>query len=106
MPSGEPGIACSRRHVTDVLASIRDALGDRYEVRDEVGRGGMATVFRAFDRQLGRIVAVKVIHPELSHLLGASRFRREVSIAATLQHPNIVPVFEAGERGDLLFYTM
>jgi tetratricopeptide (TPR) repeat protein len=106
MPTGEPGIACWRRHVTDVLASIKDALGDRYEVRGEVGRGGMATVFSAFDRQLGRVVAVKVIHPELSHLLGSSRFRREVSIAATLQHPNIVPVFEAGEAGDLLFYTM
>jgi tetratricopeptide (TPR) repeat protein len=92
--------------VTDVHASIQDALGDRYEVRGEVGRGGMATVFSAFDRQLGRVVAVKVIHPDLSHRLGASRFHREVTIAATLQHPNIVPVFEAGERGGLLFYTM
>jgi tetratricopeptide (TPR) repeat protein len=66
----------------------------------------MATVYSAFDRQLGRVVAVKVIHPDLSHLLGPSRFHREVSIAATLQHPNIVPVFEAGERDGLLFYTM
>ena len=92
--------------MTDVHASIQDALGDRYEVRGEVGRGGMATVYSAFDRQLGRVVAVKVIHPDLSHLLGPSRFHREVSIAATLQHPNIVPVFEAGEREGLLFYTM
>ncbi|HUK63204.1 MAG TPA: serine/threonine-protein kinase, partial [Dongiaceae bacterium] len=92
--------------MTDVRASIQIALGTRYEVQDEVGRGGMATVYRAFDRQLGRAVAVKVLHPELTHLLGPERFRREVSIAAALQHPNIVPVYESGSQGDLLYYTM
>jgi serine/threonine-protein kinase len=66
----------------------------------------MATVFCAFDRQLCRPVAVKVLHPELTHLLGPERFRREVSIAAALQHPNIVPVYESGSQGDLLYYTM
>jgi tetratricopeptide (TPR) repeat protein len=66
----------------------------------------MATVFRAMDRRLGRAVAVKVLHPELTHLLGSERFHREVSIAAALQHPNIVPVFESGHDGDLLYYTM
>jgi len=92
--------------VTDVQASLQDALGTRYEVQGEVGRGGMATVFRALDRHLGRAVAVKVLHPELKHLLGSDRFRREIGIAATLQHPNIVPVYESGEGAGLLFYTM
>ncbi len=92
--------------MADVRASIQDALGDRYEVQGELGRGGMATVFRAFDRRLGRGVAVKVLHPELTHLLGSDRFHREVAIAAALQHPNIVTVFESGDREDLLYYTM
>jgi len=92
--------------VTDVRASLQDALGTRYEVQGEVGRGGMATVFRALDRHLGRAIAVKVLHPELKHLLGPDRFRREIGIAATLQHPNIVPVFESGDDGRLLLFTM
>ncbi len=92
--------------MTDVRTSIQAALGIRYEVQGEVGRGGMATVFRAFDRQLGRPVAVKVLHPELTHLLGPDRFHREVAIAGALQHPNIVPVYESGEDGGLLYYTM
>ena len=92
--------------MTDVQASLQDALGTRYEVQGEVGRGGMATVFRALDRHLGRAIAVKVLHPELKHLLGPDRFRREIGIAATLQHPNIVPVYESGEGAGLLFYTM
>jgi tetratricopeptide (TPR) repeat protein/TolB-like protein len=66
----------------------------------------MATVFRAFDRRMGRAVAVKVLHPELTHLLGPDRFHREVSIAAALQHPNIVPVYESGDDGGLLYFTM
>jgi tetratricopeptide (TPR) repeat protein len=92
--------------MTDVRASIAGALGSRYEVQSEVGRGGMATVFRAMDRQLGRPVAVKVLHPELTQVLGAERFHREVRITAALQHANIVPVFESGDAGDLLYYTM
>jgi len=92
--------------VTDVRASIEDALGTRYEVQGEVGRGGMATVFRAYDRHLGRTVAVKVLHPELTQLLGPERFHREVRIAAVLQHPNIVPVFESADACGLLYFTM
>jgi tetratricopeptide (TPR) repeat protein len=66
----------------------------------------MATVYRALDRRLGRTVALKVIHPELTHLLGADRFHREVSIAAALQHDNIVSLYEAGDDGGLLYFTM
>ena len=94
------------RGVTDIRVSVEEALGSRYEVQGEVGRGGMATVYRARDRQLGRTVAIKVLHPELAHVLGAERFHREVRIAAALQHPGIVPVFESGDEGGILYYTM
>ena len=66
----------------------------------------MATVYRALDLRLGRTVALKVLHPELTHLLGADRFHREVTIVASLQHPNIVGLFEAGETEGFLYYTM
>ena len=87
-------------------ASIRTAFAPRYEIEGEVGRGGMATVYRALDHQLGRVIALKVLHPELTHLLGADRFHREVSIAAGLQHANIVSLYEAGEAGGFLYFTM
>src|SRR5574342_574918 len=81
-------------------------LADRYEVQREVGRGGMATVFLARDRRHGRPVAVKVLHPELSVGLGPDRFLREIQIAARLQHPHIVPLYDSGQAGDLLYYVM
>jgi len=96
----------SERGVTYDQGFLKGALGTRYEVQGEVGRGGMATVYRALDHRLGRTVALKVIHPELTQLLGADRFHREITIAAALQHPNIVGLFEAGEQDGLLYYTM
>ena len=96
----------SERGVTYDQAFLKGALGTRYEVQGEVGRGGMATVYRALDRRLGRTVALKVLHPEFTRLLGADRFHREISIAAALQHDNIVSLFEAGDDGGLLYYTM
>ena len=92
--------------MTDVRAPLAGALGDRYELQGEIGSGGMATVYRALDHKLGRQVAVKVLHPELAPLLGSGRFRREIEIAAALQHPNIVPLFESGGEGSVLYYTM
>ena len=92
--------------MTDVRAVVAGALGDRYELRGEVGRGGMATVYRATDRKLGRSVAVKVLDPHLTPLLGSGRFLREIAIAAALQHPNIVPLYESGGEGQFLYYTM
>ncbi len=92
--------------MTDVQASIEAALGERYEIQSEVGRGGMANVYRALDRRLGRVVALKVLRQEFSHVLGADRFHREVTIAAALQHPNVVSLFEAGEEGGYLYFTM
>jgi len=92
--------------VPDLLASLQDVLGDRYRLEGELGRGGMATVYRAFDHKHSRQVAVKVLSPEIALMLGSDRFRREIAIAAALQHPGIVPLFDSGGSGDLLYYVM
>src|SRR5437016_678121 len=93
-------------HVPDLLASLQDVLGDRYQLEGEPGHGGMATVYRAVDRKLGRPVAIKVLSPELAIIMGSDRFKREIQIASALQHPNIVPLFDSGGVGELLYYIM
>jgi hypothetical protein len=85
---------------------LGSAVGDRYEIRHELGRGGMATVFLARDLRHDREVAIKVLHPELTHTLGAERFLREIQIAARLHHPHILPLYDSGHAGDLLYYVM
>ncbi len=83
-----------------------DALADRYTILRELGRGGMATVYLADDRRHGRQVAIKVLHPELGAVLGADRFTREIRIAAALNHPHILPLYDSGEAGGRLYYVM
>jgi len=85
---------------------LADALRDRYRLERELGRGGMATVFLAYDLKHKRPVALKVLHPELAAALGPERFQREIELAARLQHPHILPLFESGEAGGVLFYVM
>ena len=85
---------------------LQTALGDRYQVEQEIGQGGMAVVFRALDRKHDRMVAVKVLRPELAAALGHERFLREIEIAAKLQHPHILPVYDSGRAGGLLYYVM
>src|SRR5690349_6035579 len=92
--------------VPDLLDSLRDALADRYAVERELGRGGMATVFLAEDRKHGRQVAIKVLHSELAAALGAERFLREIEIAARLQHPHILPLYDSGSAVGFLYYVM
>ena len=82
------------------------ALGDRYEVLREVGRGGMASVHLARDLRHERDVAVKVLLPELAASLGADRFLREIRLVARLQHPHILPLFDSGEADGLLYFVM
>jgi TolB-like protein/tRNA A-37 threonylcarbamoyl transferase component Bud32 len=82
------------------------SLGERYRIERELGRGGMATVFLATDTAVGRRVAMKVLHPELAAAVGAERFHREIRIASTLTHPNILPVYDSGELDGRLFYVM
>jgi len=79
-----------------MLDRLNQALGDRYTVDRELGRGGMASVWLARDRRLDRDVAIKVLHPELAGAIGVDRFLREIRLTARLQHPNIVPVLDSG----------
>src|SRR5512135_1140036 len=92
--------------MADLLDRLRTSLSDRYAFDREVGRGGMATVYRAEDVKHHRPVAIKVLHPYLAMNLGPERFLREIQIAAQLQHPHIVPLYDSGQAGDLLYYVM
>jgi serine/threonine protein kinase/tetratricopeptide (TPR) repeat protein len=85
---------------------VRTALSDKFDIGDVLGSGGAATVFRATDKFTGGVVALKVLHPELSHSIGSERFLREVRIVASLRHPNIIPLLSAGLAGDLPYYVM
>jgi eukaryotic-like serine/threonine-protein kinase len=85
---------------------LRDALADRYRIEGELGRGGMATVYLAEDLKHRRRVAVKVLHAELSAAVGKDRFLREITTAANLTHPHIVPVFDSGEADGQLYFVM
>ena len=87
-------------------ASLSDALGDRYTIERELGRGGMATVYLARDLKHARDVAIKVLRPELGAVLGAERFLAEIKVTANLRHPNLLPLFDSGEADGLLFYVM
>ena len=85
---------------------LQKALGPNYQLDRELAGGGMSRVFVATDRSLGRKVVVKVLPPELAAGVNRERFRREIQVAAQLQHPHIVQLFSAGEQGDLLWFTM
>jgi formylglycine-generating enzyme required for sulfatase activity/aminoglycoside phosphotransferase (APT) family kinase protein len=82
------------------------ALAGRYQLERELGHGGMGTVFLAADLKLGRRVAIKVLPPNTRASLGDERFQREVRLVAALSHPHIVPLFEADEADDCLYYVM
>jgi serine/threonine protein kinase len=92
--------------VTVVREVLSEAVSGRYEVEREVGRGGMATVYLARDLRQGRAVAIKVMHRGLAASLGAERFMREIEIAASLSHPFIVPLYDSGNTGGVLYYVM
>jgi len=86
---------------------LRRALGDDYELLDEIGSGGFGRVFRARDLALEREVAIKVLHPSLTADLGVvERFRREAQLAAKLRHPNVVSIYDIMGRAGLQWYTM
>ena len=83
--------------MTDLRTALQAALGDRYRLERELGRGGMATVYLAQDLRHDRPVALKVLHPELAASLGPERFQREIRMAARLQHPHILSIHDSGE---------
>jgi hypothetical protein len=91
--------------LTDLRRALEQAL-TTYAIEHELGRGGMATVFLARDLRHDRPVALKVLHPGLAHALGPERFQREVRMAARLQHPHILTVFDSGEADGHLWFTM
>jgi eukaryotic-like serine/threonine-protein kinase len=92
--------------MSDLQHDLETALGGDYTIERELGGGGMSRVFVATDRVLRREVVVKVLPPETAGQVSIERFRREISLAARLQHPHIVPLLSAGEAGSLPYFTM
>jgi eukaryotic-like serine/threonine-protein kinase len=98
--------------VTEILSQLATVLADRYRIERELGQGGMATVYLAYDLKHDRRVAIKVLRPELAAAVGADRFLREIQITARLQHPNILTLIDSGsishttETSDSLYYVM
>lgn len=90
----------------DPIDALGAALADRYTLDREVGRGGMALVFLAQDQKHDRQVAIKVLRPELSHSIGRDRFLREIKLAASLNHPRILPLHDSGVADDFLYFVM
>src|SRR5215211_4851025 len=88
------------------LERIRAAFSDTYTIDRELGRGGMATVYLAQDAKHERLVALKVLHPDLAASLGPDRFLREIKLAARLNHPHILPLHDSGEASGFLYYVM
>ena len=87
-------------------SELRTALGDNYALERELTGSGMSRVFVATEKSLNRQVVVKVLPPDLAAGVNRERFRREIQLAAQLQHPHIVPLHAAGSTGDLLYFTM
>src|SRR5262245_345715 len=92
--------------MTDLRDRLQATLGSAYRIDQELGGGGMSRVFLAEETALGRKVVVKVLPPELAAGVNIERFRREIQLAASLQHPHIVPLHAAGQADDLFYYTM
>ena len=88
-----------------LLGLVRQAFGDRYDVEREVGRGGDARVFLAFDRD-GRRVALKILHPEFLESVAADRFLREIRLVSRLNHPRIAGLLDSGERDWFVYLAM
>ena len=89
-----------------LIDSLRPCLEDRYDLERELGGGGMSRVFVAVERELNRRVVIKVLSPELGQAVNVDRFKLEIATSATLQHPQIIPVYGAGACGDLLYFVM
>ncbi len=91
---------------SDLQNQLQEVLGSAYRIDRELGGAGMSRVFVATEIELDRQVVVKVLPPDLAAGINIDRFRREIQLAARLQHPHIVPLLAAGAKGSLLYYTM
>lgn len=92
--------------MTDLLETLRSALAGQYDVRHELGRGGMSTVFLARDEKHDRDVALKLLRPDLASAVGSDRFLREIKLTAGLNHPHILPLLDSGAIDGLVWYAM
>jgi serine/threonine-protein kinase len=90
----------------ETRSHLTTALADRYRLERELGAGGMANVYLAFDLRHDRKVAIKVVKPELAAVIGAERFLREIKTIATLQHPHILGLIDSGEVNGTAYYVM
>ena len=92
--------------MTVPIDRLKLALAGHYGIEREIGSGGMATVFLAHDRKHDRAVALKVMHPELSAVMGSERFLREIRIVANLSHPHVLALYDSGQADEFLYYVM
>jgi serine/threonine-protein kinase len=92
--------------MTDTRSHLTTALADRYRLERELGAGGMANVYLAYDLRHDRKVAIKVLKAELAVVIGAERFLREIKTIATLQHPHILGLIDSGEVNGTAYYVM
>src|SRR6266550_3778436 len=92
--------------VPDLAGRLKVALTGRYALERELGHGGTAFVFLGRDPRHERLVAIKVLRPELAVALGAERFLREIKLTARLNHPHILPLLDSGEAAGFLYYVM
>jgi serine/threonine-protein kinase len=88
------------------IERFKAARGEQYVVEGLIGRGGMAEVYRALDVKHGRPVAIKLLDANVGEVVAGDRFTREIEIAARLQHPNILPVYDSGNADGTLYYIM
>jgi serine/threonine protein kinase/tetratricopeptide (TPR) repeat protein len=96
----------NQQPLTDLRRTLETSLGDAYAFDRELGGAGMSRVFVAVDRTLERQIVVKVLRPEMSAGVSVDRFRREIQLAAKLQHPHIVPLLSSGEIAGTPYFTM
>ena len=92
--------------MNDAIERLKIALSERYAIERELGSGGMAFVYLAEDLKHGRKVALKLLRPELRQVVEGKRFLAEIHVTAKLHHPNILPLFDSGEIGGMLYYVM
>ena len=95
-----------RCHIAAPPAGFAEFLKDRYRIEQELGHGGMATVYLARDLKHDRLVALKLLRQDLTAVLGNDRFLREIRLTAALQHPHILPLLDSGTAGGFLYYVM
>jgi len=106
MYEDDPKRADARETGARDLHTLTTGLADRYRIMRLLGAGGMATVYLAEDLKHRRQVAIKVLRPELTAVVGTARFLREIEIAANLTHPHILPLHDSGEVAEFLYYVM